>query len=321
MISIIITSYSLQRLQDAKDILRSIDRQTAKNFEVVYVTERDRRLLDAVRDEASKYNFKITVVHNEAKYGLAEARNLGVSESSGEIVAFVDDDVVLSEGWVESIKRAFESFPQAVGITGPAYPLWMGEKAEWLPIELDWLIGCTRWFSSKTACEVPNCWGMNMAFLKSALLSVGGFSEQATERSRYLGSNISATLDDFKHGKMAEDLELSLRLREKTRLRILYIPEMLVWNKVYPYRLTNRYIIARSSWIGYSRRNLRKMLPSGKSVGLNLEENLLQRLLVKLILPVNSEGFSLGDLKKRFRISLLSLFSLVVGYLIGPISQ
>ena len=47
--------------------------------------------------------------------GLDFARNRALAEASGDIVAFLDDDVVASPGWVGAIRAAFESAP-ALGV-------------------------------------------------------------------------------------------------------------------------------------------------------------------------------------------------------------
>lgn len=302
LISVIITSYSLSRLQEAKDVLRSISAQTTRNFEVVYVTERDHRLFDAIEQEVKMYDFKAVAIHNEGAPGLAEARNLGVSQASGDIVAFVDDDVVLSKGWTDAVERAFETFPRTVGITGPAYPLWMGKKREWLPVELDWLIGSTRWFGSDRVVEVRNCWGMNMAFRRNELEEAGGFSVET----------------GYHRGKMAEDVELSLRLRAKTRMRILYVPRMLVWNKVNDYRLSNRFIMERSRWIGYSRRYIRESVRTINPGGADFDNKVLLGIVKSFVKPVNTARPSFADVIEKYRALLLVTACLLVGYLVGP---
>ncbi|WP_210411335.1 glycosyltransferase family 2 protein [Pseudarthrobacter sp. NIBRBAC000502771] len=50
--------------------------------------------------------------------GLSHARNTGLRHSSGEIVAFTDDDVVVDRSWLREIAAAFDAVPAAACVTG-----------------------------------------------------------------------------------------------------------------------------------------------------------------------------------------------------------
>ncbi|MEM0118116.1 MAG: hypothetical protein QXV32_06685 [Conexivisphaerales archaeon] len=111
---------------------------------------------------------------------------------------------------------------------------------------------------------------------------------------------------------MAEDVEVSLRLKEISGGRILYIPDMLVLNKVYPYRLTNKYILERSVWIGHSRRYLKNEVHKG----LVQENTLLRGLLTGLLTASYFKGIeSFNTLLKLSRILALSIPTVALGYL------
>lgn len=301
MISIIVTSYDMGRLQDIKDLLASIQEQSAKNFEVVYVTERSRDLYESVKGIFADKGIPGTVIHNEGRWGLAEARNLGASYANGDILAFVDDDVVLSKDWAVAVEKAFCSLNNIVGATGPAYPLWVGEPARWLPEGLDWLIGCTRWFKADRPVAVRNCWGMNMAFRRNVFFGENGFSEET----------------GFYKGYIAEDVDLSLRIRRTSGRRLFYIPQMVVFSKVHSYRLSNRFVIKRSEWIGYTRPHIEKIVSDAAAPSDHLEVKLIRGLLKTLIVPDTKACKDWKDISKRFRVSMLSLFSLALGYLFG----
>ncbi len=303
MLSIVVTSYDPQRKQDISDLLDSIQNQVCKDLEVVYVTERSTWLHDYVKEAIRSRGINGKVIHNTGEWGLSECRNIGIENSEGEIIAFVDDDVILDPKWSCSVIKAFESFNDMIGATGPAYPFWVGEKADWLPFELDWLIGCTRWFRSDVPVEVRNCWGMNMAFRREALECAGKFSSKT-------GFVTGKAVD----GRIGEDVEFSLRVKRLSGKKLLYLPSMKVLNKVYSYRLSNRFIIARSSWIGYSRRNIAKIGGSKQLAA----ENLLLISLLKTLFQVNRYGCR-GNFFRWNSTILLSVFSLGLGYMFGAL--
>ncbi len=301
-VSIIVTSNSTERKADILDLLRSIKEQEVSNYELIYVTEGKGRLFQFVQDETSRLGLNARVIRNEGSPGLSEARNAGSRGAVGEILGFVDDDVVLDRGWSRAVEELFQKYPSAVGASGPAYPLWVGEPAEWLPKELDWLIGCTRWFKPSGFVEVRNCWGMNMAFRTRQFRQIGGFSVDS----------------GYHRGRIAEDIELSLRIRGKTGGKILYSPKMLVKSKVHPYRLSNKFIIERSRWIGYSRRSIRDTASTNGLAHQGIERSVLSGILTSVILP-DSSAHSLSAILRKYKTLALCAFSLALGYLNGPI--
>ncbi len=59
----------------------------------------------------------------EPRRGASWARNAGLSYAEGELVAFIDDDVVVDQSWVKSAIAAFELPEQASCVTGRIMPL------------------------------------------------------------------------------------------------------------------------------------------------------------------------------------------------------
>ncbi|MFZ5645018.1 MAG: glycosyltransferase family 2 protein [Bacillota bacterium] len=270
-ISIVIAAYDNNRLYDICELLKSINNEPEDNFEVICVIGKSKELHGKINDFV-KVNIakKVKIILNMGDYRLNVQRNLGIEKASSNIVAFVDDDAILMPNWINAVVKAFES-PEVVGVTGPAVPLWESEDLNWLPREFWWITACTGWFDSTRSHEVRNAWGMNMAFRTSALKSVGGFNTCIGMRG--------------KKGLVVGEVDLSLRIRELTEKKILFVPEMAVYHKVKAYRTSFSFIRQRSYSVGKGRVFIKKSF-SGKEVGksiLNPEVNLLKRIFSRLV--------------------------------------
>ena len=65
-------------------------------------------------------------VVREAQQGLTPARLRGVRQTSGEWIAFVDDDCLLAEDWIARVGTAARAHPDAGGIGGEVVLAWDG---------------------------------------------------------------------------------------------------------------------------------------------------------------------------------------------------
>ena len=104
-ISVIIPTYN--RPNELKHCLESIIKQTVLPEEIIVID--DGNLLEMpCRNELEKLGIRC-IFQKKKKKGLTRSRNLGIRISSGEVVLFFDDDVVLSPSYIEEIKKVYES--------------------------------------------------------------------------------------------------------------------------------------------------------------------------------------------------------------------
>lgn len=163
-ISIIVTSYTTKQIKDIQDLLDSIKTQSYPNIETIFVVERSQELFTILKAKEKEIP-NLKVIFNDATPGMSASRNLGIKEAKGQIVAFVDDDAVLTNKWAEETARVYDSYSEIIGLTGPIMPLWEEPSMAWFPREFYWLFSCT-YYDWTEPMEVRNGYGTNISFRK-----------------------------------------------------------------------------------------------------------------------------------------------------------
>ncbi len=122
----------------------------------------------------------------EPLQGLDFARNQALHEASGEMIAFLDDDVVVEPGWLAGLAEAFAENPDAGAFTGLVLPLALETEAQ---IIFERRGGFRKGFATQRyAAEHAGdrtypCGagvfgtGANMAFRTALVRDLGGFDE------------------------------------------------------------------------------------------------------------------------------------------------
>jgi glucosyl-dolichyl phosphate glucuronosyltransferase len=311
LLSIVVTSYTTERMPDLFELLDSIKVQTCSDIETVFVAERSHELLNGVHSYAEKISLNIKAIFNKGEGGLSASRNLGIANSAGDIIAFVDDDVVIWPGWAEVVIKTFED-TSIIGVTGPALPLWQEQSLSWLPEEFYWLTSCTGWGNFDGMKEVRNAWGMNMSFRRELFASGEifrvNFGLHNGSRSRW-------------YDPPSEDVDLSMRARQKTKKRIVYVPEAGVNHRVARSRLSTRFVSQRSFSIGYQRRMLKKLYPVNDNGQLLAQENtLLKQIILHLLPSIVSQILTHPIVAwNKFRVTCTSLIFVAIGYAFAPL--
>ena len=104
-----------------KGVLASILEQEILPKEVIVVDQSDNRLtFNVVKEMKGTFlESKILLEYFYIKQKSAsKARNLGLYHSKGEIIFFIDDDVILSKDYTKNIMEVYENYPDAVGVQG-----------------------------------------------------------------------------------------------------------------------------------------------------------------------------------------------------------
>src|SRR5947207_1820204 len=111
-ISLVIPAYNEEKY--IGDCLQSVNENRNGIFEVIVV---DNASSDNTREVASRY-LDVRVIRQE-KRGTNNARQMGLSEARGDLVAFIDADCRLHNSWYTKLAKKFEENPNMVALSGP----------------------------------------------------------------------------------------------------------------------------------------------------------------------------------------------------------
>lgn len=134
MISVIIVTYNRQAYLE--DCLNSIFSQSKTiDFEIIVIDNHSSDATLDILNSRPRHNLKL--ITNNTRVSLSEAKGQGIKKSQGDIIAFIDDDCIACEHWLEQISGLPQQYDFMGGITLPyniKFPRWWSKS-------LDWMIG------------------------------------------------------------------------------------------------------------------------------------------------------------------------------------
>lgn len=161
-ISVVLCSYNGERvIGDCLDGLAALD---YPSYEVIVI---DDGSTDRTAEIAAKYPFRLVRTVNR---GLSAARNEGLAQARGEIVAYIDDDAVPDRHWLRYLGAAFAS-SEHVGIGGPNVAPATDTRMESLLARAPG----TPIHVLRTGEEAEHIPGCNSAYRTEALRELGGW--------------------------------------------------------------------------------------------------------------------------------------------------
>ena len=179
-----------------------------------------------VFEEVERYcDSKIRYVFEE-KRGISHARNRGIKEAKGEIIAFTDDDVIVDKYWIQNIEKAFKEHGDVACIGGKLLPVWEISKPKWLKPDLYVYLALLDYGDSVTYMDLPNIWGANFAVKSEMFKKYGLFDTNLGRIPRKL------------YGY--EEMEFLQRLQNAGE-KILYYPLSIIYHCVPAHKMSKRY--------------------------------------------------------------------------------
>ncbi|MEM3010835.1 MAG: glycosyltransferase family 2 protein [Candidatus Bathyarchaeia archaeon] len=220
-LSVVIITYN--RYKDLKECLDSIFKMHQKPYEVIVVDSNSRDGTDTVKN---KYPIEFISIPQK---NMQKARNVGIFRAKGEIVAFLDDDVVVDKNWSKYILEPYKD--RKVGGVGGRVINYGASPESYVKLKD---AGVGRVFKNglvlgnfdtllAQSIEVDCFIGCNMSFRRELLLKIGGCDEK------------------LKGNCFRDDTDLCLRIKN-LGYKLIFQPKALVWHKFRGKQITNEWI-------------------------------------------------------------------------------
>jgi glycosyltransferase involved in cell wall biosynthesis len=252
--SVVICAYTLDRWDDLNAAIASVRNQTRPAREIILVVDNNEALLARAGREIEG----VIVTANTNVRGLCGGRMTGAGLATAPVVAFLDDDAMAYERWLEELLVPYAD-PHVLGVGGRIEPLWRKPRPWWFPPEFNWIVGCTyRGMRVRAGGQVRNMIGANMSVRADVLHGCGGFAGQM---GRIGGGKGSANTCD--------DTEFCIRAAKKFGGVWIHKPEARVRHVVTAERTTWKYFLHRCRMEGSSKAVLASL--AGTKDGLDSE--------------------------------------------------
>ena len=227
-VSVVIPTYN--RSHSLSDTLNSVLLQHGDTeFEIVVVDNNSiDDTFDVVHSFMAEHPGKIRYVV-ETHQGNAYARNSGIENALGKIIAFVDDDITVQNNWMEVLIRVLRSRPDLAFVGGSVLPQWSEVPPSWLTPDHWAPLALLDYGPSELPISRDSPRGLltaNIAFRRNVFDEVGMFSPDLQRVNDGIGS--------------MEDHEFLLRVCRSGRKGV-YLPDMVAESPVSVDRLTKEY--------------------------------------------------------------------------------
>lgn len=168
----------------------------------------------------------IRIIRNSYPRGLSVCRNIGLGASSGEIIAFMDDDAWAEKDWVEQLVRSFVAGADIVG--GMVVPVWERPRPWWLKDSMLHLLA----INIQSRCIL----GCNFAVRRDLLERLNYKFEEKLGRK-------------YNNLVVGDESELLFAVR-KTGYKYLFNDAAVVYHMVPKERIRFLYFLKRNFWEG-----------------------------------------------------------------------
>lgn len=173
LISVVVPVYNV-KIDYLRCCIDSILQEPSEEIEIVIIDDNSSNGCEAICDEYEKTDDRVRVIHQSVNSGVSEARNIGIHESCGRWIVFVDSDDWLEGNYLSKITEhdavnvdiiMFSAMKEYAGVSYPfgtsdSSVIYSGTKGEISLSEL-----CSRMLKQCLLSTHPRydtvkyCWG------------------------------------------------------------------------------------------------------------------------------------------------------------------
>lgn len=202
--SVVIPVYN--RPEELRELLESLTRQTFQDVEVLVVEDGSTKRSESVYEE---FVGRLRIDYfTKPNTGPGPSRNFGFEHARGQYLVMFDSDCILPPEYFEVVERRLQSDP------------------------LDAWGGPDRGHESFSSLQRAMAYTMSSVFTTGGIRGGKNQADKFQPRSFNMGMSrkVWESTGGFKFDRLAEDIELSVRIR-KAGFRIGLIPEAFVYHK------------------------------------------------------------------------------------------
>jgi glycosyltransferase involved in cell wall biosynthesis len=251
MITVIVCTYNrCQSLAKALESIAASRLPPSVEWEVLVVDNNSTdRTREVVAEFCDRYAGRFCYLF-EPRQGKSYALNTGIQRNRSDILAFADDDAIVTADWLWNLTSSLRD-GSCSGAGGRIVPTWTKPLPRWLSITDPHIAGPFVSFDhgAEAGPLTHAPYGANMAFRREMFEKYGSFR---TDLGPQPGNEIRG-----------EDVELAQRLLDGGE-RLRYEPSAVVYHPVPENRLTKQFMRRWWFWYGYSRVVQSKLLSEAK---------------------------------------------------------
>jgi GT2 family glycosyltransferase len=167
---------TLNELEHTKRCVASIERHTPEAHELIFV---DNGSTDGTLEYLRSLD-AVTVIANRTNHGFGGGCNQGMAVARGDRVLLLNNDTVVTAGWLDAMNRAMDSRPNC-GMVGPMSNRVAGEQQIDVAYDVATLEGLEQFAAERAARNsgsgmvLPRLIGFCLLLDRSVIDAVGGF--------------------------------------------------------------------------------------------------------------------------------------------------
>jgi GT2 family glycosyltransferase len=211
-ISVVIIT--LNRAKCLQETLISLKEQSYKNYETILVNGPS---IDNTEEIVK--DFHVRYFHTE-KANICVSRNIGIKNSKGDLICFIDDDAIPEKKWLENISRYYSNHrDDKIGAMGGVVFNEEGTELQFrngfigIWGEVNTMGKSDQPYNDPKGYYFNTVIGVNCAFPKDALLKIRGFDEEI----------------EYQH----DESDVCVRLI-KAGYKVVGVPDSIVYHKFAP---------------------------------------------------------------------------------------